>query len=151
MKKIRIGNDIHFKWMITRDGAVESFDGKSVDVRLCDQTGKRWPVKWEINKEDGCIDGVMYGQVQGTPGVYTLTLVENHGERGMATVDCIGAWQLVARQNSAMEGEDESGLAVDAVEMKSDLTVGKPIGGVRTSLRNRRSASGLTTTSSAGP
>lgn len=124
MKKIRIGNDIHFKWMITRDGAVENFKGKSVEVVLRDGSGKSWPVKWEVNEKDGCVDGVMYGQMQRSPGVYSLTLVENFGQKGMSTVDCIGAWQLVARQNNAVEGDDESGLGVSVVEMKGDLSVG---------------------------
>lgn len=124
MKKIRIGNDIHFKWMITRDGAVENFKGKSVEVVLRDGSGKSWPVKWEVNEKDGCVDGVMYGQMQRSPGVYSLTLVENFGQKGMSTVDCIGAWQLVARQNNAVEGEDESGLGVSVVELKGDLSVG---------------------------
>lgn len=128
MKKIRIGNDIHFKWMITREGLVESFDGKQVDVELRDQTGRRWPVKWSINADDGCVDGVFYGHMQQAAGTYSLTLTENRGGKEMATVDRTAAWQLVARQDNACEGTDEGALGVTVEQMESEINVGKAEG-----------------------
>lgn len=129
MKKIRIGNDIHFKWMITREGAVENFDGKQVDVELRDQTGRRWPVKWSVNADDGCVDGIFYGHMQQAAGTYSLTLTENRGGKEMATVDRTAAWQLVARQDNACEGTDESALGVTVDQMASEISLS---GGVKT-------------------
>ena len=101
MKKIRIGNDINFRWTVKRDGEAESFEGKTVKVLLRNTYGRRCDIDWHT-EPGGIIAGTCYGSTQQNLGAYTLTLVENDGERGMNTVDKIDVWQLVAQQDSSV-------------------------------------------------
>lgn len=125
-RKIRIGNDIHFRWMVRRDGEPEDFGDKRVMLLLRDGLGHRCDVDWHT-VEGGVIEGTCYGASQKHLGTYTLTLVENDGERGMNTVDQISVWQLVARQDTTLVGDttpDDSPVKTIVAEIESDFGIG---------------------------
>lgn len=125
-RKIRIGNDIHFRWLVRRDGEPEDFADKRVMLLLRDSFGHRCDVDWHTVGE-GIIEGTCYGHTQRHLGTYTLTLVENDGEKGMNTVDSISVWQLVARQDTTLIGEptpDDSPVKTVVAEIESDFGIG---------------------------
>lgn len=125
MKKIRIGNDINFRWTVKRGGEAESFEGKTVKVLLRNTYGHRCDIDWHT-EPGGIIAGTCYGSTQHYLGAYTLTLVENDGERGMNTVDKIDVWQLVAQQDSSvMEIKNDCvGSSVETVTALIESEIG---------------------------
>ena len=127
MKKIRIGNDIRFRWQIRRGDSAESFEGKDISVVLRDQFGRQYDIEWHVS-EDGVISGVSRGKTQNKLGVYTLTLVENDGANDMATVDKISAWRLVSTQDASLVDDtsiDDCGnINVEVVELSSEIGLG---------------------------
>lgn len=127
MKKIRIGNDIRFRWQIRRGANPESFNGKDISVELRNQYGKLCEIEYTAG-DDGIISGTSYGKDQKWLGTYTLTLIENNGKADMATVDKISVWQLVDSQDvSLIEGPsaaDCGNVSVEVVELSSKIGVG---------------------------
>lgn len=126
MRKIRIGNDIHFRWRIKRDGNEENFEDKRVMVLLRDAYGHRCEIDWRV-VQAGVIEGTFYGKDQERLGIYSLTLVENDGEKAMNTVDSIRVWQLVSQQERARtsdEEEDSSPVKTVVADFDSDFGIG---------------------------
>ena len=85
MKSIRIGNDISVQWLITHNGLPESLEGRKLAVILSCPLCKREITDFKV--VGNAIRFTFYGKDQRYCGVYTLTLVENRGERGMMAVD----------------------------------------------------------------
>ena len=127
MKKIRIGNDIRFRWQIRRGANPETFDGKDITVELRNQYGKLCEMEYATSS-DGIISGTSRGKDQKWLGTYTLTLIENNGKADMATVDKVGVWQLVDSQDASLvEGSsaaDCGSVSVEVVELSSKIGVG---------------------------
>lgn len=127
MKKIRIGNDIRFRWQIRRGANPETFDGKDITVELRNQYGKLCEMEYTAGA-DGIISGTSHGKDQKWLGTYTLTLIENNGKADMATVDKVCVWQLVDSQDASLiEGSsvaDCGNVSVEVVELSSRIGVG---------------------------
>lgn len=129
MKNIRIGNDIHVRWRIMRQGSPEDFDGKDVHVCLSDQYGGRYYPDIALSSE-GTIEFTFFGKDQVKTGTYNLTLTENGGRKNMVAVDRTAAFRLVASQNRVMYAGTGSsgcgcsdGLEIDTVELSTELMI----------------------------
>ena len=86
MKK-RIGNDIRRKWIITRNGGEEPLESLDIKLKLTSPSGAECPLTYVI--EDNTILFAFYGKDQKETGRYVISLVENDGQPGMATIDTI--------------------------------------------------------------
>ena len=121
MRKIRLGNDINVKWVITRHGEAEDFTGKDVKVYLYDKLDNKQEFSYTINSN--IVQGTFYGKDQTTNGVYRLCLVENEGETEMATVDFIDCFLLSNKlKNQTSMGSDSNNKGIietETVELSS--------------------------------
>ena len=120
MKLIRIGNDIHINWVITRFGEPEDFSDKTLSVALYDKYNNKQ--KFEYTIEGNKISGCFYGKDQTTNGVYRLFLVENEGEENMVSLDFIDCFCLSYKlKNQTSNGEDPSNINTEVIEVTSDI------------------------------
>ena len=85
LRKYRIGNDIPVTWKISTNGERTSLEGRSLEVKCEDALGGTLAIEWRIVGADVC--ATIPGREQRTPGLLTLTLVENPGMADMHTVD----------------------------------------------------------------
>ena len=114
MRIIRLGNDIHINWIITRQGESEDFTGKEISVRLYDKYNTQQSFDYTINQN--VIQGVFYGKDQKTNGVYRLCLVENEGMEEMITLDYIDCFCLSNKlKNETSNGTDPSNGIIENV------------------------------------
>lgn len=94
IRDIRIGNDLAIRWSILTNGEAKSLEGRDLTLTLWHPHGKR--VLTDFTVRDNTLTWVFPGRDQRYTGEYILTLSENRGEPGMATVDQQG-FRLVAR------------------------------------------------------
>lgn len=103
MKKIRIGNDISVTWSIRMSGEPYFLPGKRLRLFLTSPNNVRMEMT-EFSVSENILSFTFYGKDQKSPGIYTLTLIENLGENRMVTMDSCNAFQLV--DWSCMAGKD---------------------------------------------
>lgn len=117
MKFIRIGNDIPFRWTLTRLGKPENISD-NYEVQLYDKHNARCVI--EYTYENNVIIGVFRGMNQHRIGEYCLVYVANKDEIDMSTIDCVNCWKLVP--HSYLErGADCCNLSTNPVVLESDL------------------------------
>lgn len=121
MEIIRIGNDINIEWTILRDGKAESLEGKNLSVFMTNGYMKMGVE--DFHTRDNIIAFTFLGKDQEYNGVYTLTLVENLGEKGMYTVDACEAFRLIPRSCAVGENTGCSNIKVDTVRLTGDIKV----------------------------
>lgn len=127
MKRIRIGNDILIKWTIMREGQPEDLSGKELKL-IMHSPGRSKEVE-DYQIDGNVISWIFYGKDQKFADIYSFTLIENDGEKGMFTVDACDALMLVkcshladsADSDMAVDTETDSG-STDA-EMTSDIEI----------------------------
>ena len=119
MRTIRKGNDISINWTVYRNEKEESFEGKTVNVYLCDKHGCKMPFTYSIN--NNMIQGVFYGKDQEILGTYSLVLVENEGLEDMVTLDYVDCFLLASRlKNTTTSGSDKNDeLVTEVVSVQS--------------------------------
>lgn len=122
MKKIRIGNDIHFRWAIRRGVAPETWEDKTLHVRL--YNSRHRPVKIDNLEflDEGLISFVFRGRDQIITGYYDVVLVENDGEDDMATVDVHQVICLV-KHTEDIGGIDNSNVETQYISLSSTIEV----------------------------
>ena len=121
-KRIRQGNDIVIRWAVTRAGQKEDFTDKTVTVKLNAADGTCVPIEYEA--ADGLITVRYYGKDQSKTGLYSLTLIENDGERMMGTIDVPNVFRIVVPQCVPMKDEDSTACCdvdIDAVDIATEL------------------------------
>ena len=94
MREVRIGNDLTVRWAVLTNGKPESLEGRNLTLTLWHQHGSRCIHDFTV--VDNVLTWAFPGREQRYVGDYILTLTENLGEAGMATVDQKG-FRLVAR------------------------------------------------------
>ena len=119
MKSIRIGNDISVQWLITHNGLPESLEGRKLAVILSCPLCKREITDFKV--VGNAIRFTFYGKDQRYCGVYTLTLVENRGERGMMAVDECDVFKIVPRSCMTGDGDDDSDLEISSVYLGTEI------------------------------
>ena len=122
-KRIRQGNDIVIRWAVTRAGQKEDFTDKTVTVKLNAADGTCVPIEYEA--ADGLITVRYYGKDQAKTGLYSLTLIENDGERMMGTIDVPNVFRIVVPQCVPMKDEDSTACCdvdIDAVDIATELS-----------------------------
>ena len=119
MRTIRKGNDIAINWTVLRNDKEESFDGKTLNVYLCDKHGCKMPFTYSIN--NNIIQGIFYGKDQEILGTYSLVLVENEGLEDMVTLDYVDCFLLASKlKNTTTSGSDKDDeLVTEVVSVQS--------------------------------
>lgn len=119
MRTIRKGNDISINWTIYRNEKEESFEGKTVNVYLCDKHGCKMPFTYSIN--NNIIQGIFYGKDQEILGTYSLVLVENEGMEDMVTLDYVDCFLIASKlKNTTTSGSDKDDeLVTEVVSVQS--------------------------------
>lgn len=119
MRTIRKGNDISINWTVYRNEKEESFEGKTVNVYLCDKHGCKMPFTYSIN--NNIIQGIFYGKDQEILGTYSLVLVENEGMEDMVTLDYVDCFLLASKlKNTTTSGSDKDDeLVTEVVSVQS--------------------------------
>lgn len=119
MRTIRKGNDISINWTVYRNEKEESFEGKTVNVYLCDKHGCKMPFTYTFN--NNIIQGIFYGKDQEILGTYSLVLVENEGMEDMVTLDYVDCFLLASKlKNTTTSGSDKDDeLVTEVVSVQS--------------------------------
>lgn len=121
MNTIRIGNDVSLVWTILRDGEPENLADKKLGLYLQYESGARR--KMEFTIDGNRIFTKFAGRDQKAIGLYYLTLIENDGEDGMATIDSVDAFRLVSRSSEARVYCTES-IETEVISLSSSLSPG---------------------------
>lgn len=121
MKKIRIQNDITLRIAVTRLGSEEDFTGKTLSLLLRSVLAT---VKLDYTISDNTLTAIWYGTEQQRTGTYTVTLVEDYGEKSRNTVDSCGVFALVSRSC------DESDVLTGDQIIDLDLDISVPGNGL---------------------
>lgn len=122
MKQKRIGNDIRVAWSIYRDDdSAFSIEGLNVSLYLKSIFGRKKQEEFVV--AGNTIQWTFYGKDQTNIGKYSLELVINEGDKGMITLDSPVFVKLIACTCQSTEGEDESGIETETIELKSKLDV----------------------------
>lgn len=121
MRKIRIQNDITLRVAVTRLGADESFDAKTLRLLLRSALAT---VSLPFTVTGNVLTATWYGTEQQKTGCYTVTLIEDYGEKSRNTVDQCGAFALVARSC------EEDGVLTGDQTVDLDLDVSVPGNGL---------------------
>ncbi len=101
MEQFRIGNDIKVTWPIITNGEAVELAGRDLTLYLIDRYGGK--KRMEFSRAGNAIVFTYLGTEQKLTGIYQLTLIENNGNVGMATIDKIQAFQLIPRDPSDTE------------------------------------------------
>ena len=128
MRDIRLGNDIKVDWYITRkDDQAFSLEGLNVSLYLKSMFGRKPLNDFVIT--GNIIQWVFFGKDQKSSGKYSLELVVNEGEKGMITTDACDFVNLVSCSCQLSEGENESGVEIESIELESkvDLSSGEAV------------------------
>ena len=118
MKHIRIGNDIVVTWAIYKDGEPYALDGVEISLYLSHAFGKTRIESFSIT--DNKIVWTFEGKDQKHTGNYSLELVMNEGQEGMATTDKIDFVRLTP-VTPCCEGEDEENVVTEYVDLTSSV------------------------------
>jgi hypothetical protein len=118
MKNIRIGNDIVVTWSIHKDGKPYALDGVEISLYLSHAFGKTSIEDFSIT--DNKIVWTFEGKEQKYTGNYSLELVMNQGQEGMATTDKIDFVRLVP-VTPCCEGEDDENIVTEHVDLTSSM------------------------------
>jgi hypothetical protein len=122
MKQKRIGNDIRVAWSIYRDDdSAFSIEGLNVSLYLKSIFGRKKQEEFVV--AGNTIQWTFYGKDQTNIGKYSLELVINEGDKGMITLDSPVFVKLIVCTCQSTEGEDESGIETETIELKSKLDV----------------------------
>ena len=128
MKRIRIGNDITLLWKVLLKGG-EPYNLEGKNLFLCYTTLSGVTEVKDFSVNENTLTWTFLGKDQKVTGAYTLTLVENKGEKGMLTVDVCEPFRLVDRSCMADDGNTCGNVSVESVEVESsiDMTKIKPV------------------------
>lgn len=94
IRDVRIGNDLVVNWTILTNGKPLPLEGRDLTLTLTLPHGSRQLTDFTVR--DNMLSWVFPGREQRFTGEYMLTLSENKGLPGMATVDQRG-FRLVGR------------------------------------------------------
>ena len=101
MYSFRMGNDLHIRWSIERNGIAEDFSGKTVSVRLLNPFGRATRINYTI--EGNVVNILFSGMHQILVGYYNLLIIENEDEPNMYTLDRPNAFKLVPHSCEACD------------------------------------------------
>ena len=120
MKNIRIGNDLNVAWSIVNKQTNEplSLEGRDIHLYLRTPFGRQSIT--DFSTHDNVVSWTFYGKDQKYTGKYSLELVINENEEGMATTDVCDFVNLVAH-SCDVGGSDEGSVQVESVELLSSI------------------------------
>lgn len=101
MERFRIGNDVKVTWPIITNGEAVELAGRDLTLYLIDRYGGK--KRMDFSRVGNAVVCTFLGTEQKLTGIYTLTLIENNGKVGMATIDKVQAFQLIPRDPSDTE------------------------------------------------
>lgn len=93
MKRIRIGNDISFRWAISRMGKPLVLDEMAVEVKLVDEYGGRWPII--THNEGNVIVGTFLGKKQRRTGKFSIVANLYNAGKNEYSVDVVNIFEIV--------------------------------------------------------
>ena len=118
MKRVRIGNDIVVTWAITKDGQPYSLDGLNKTLYIKNAFGKT-EIK-EYTTTENKIVWTFLGKDQKHTGKYSLELVINDGEEGMATTD-VCDFVYLTPVTPCCAGDDDEAVETESIELDSSM------------------------------
>lgn len=118
MKTIRIGNDIVVTWSLFKEGQPYSLADMDVTLYLSHAFGKTTITDYHVN--DNKIVWTFKGKEQQHSGKYSLELVINEAQDGMASTDYCNFVNL-AQTTPCCEGEDDEDVVTEYVELTSSV------------------------------
>ena len=118
MKKIRIGNDIVVTWSIHKDGQPYSLDGMELSLFLGHAFGKRKIESYSVRGNK--ITWTFLGKEQKHTGKYSLELVINEGQEGMATTD-VCDFVYLTPVTPCCAGDDDEEVITESIELDSSM------------------------------
>ena len=118
MKKVRIGNDIVVTWFITKDGAPYNIEGMQTTVSLKHAFGRTELTDYTVSGNK--IGWTFLGMDQKHTGKYSLELVINDGQEGMATTDACDFVYLTP-VTPCCAGDDDENVETENVELTSAM------------------------------
>lgn len=118
MKTIRIGNDIVVTWSLFKEGQPYSLADMDVTLYLSHAFGKTIITDYHVN--DNKIVWTFKGKEQQHTGKYSLELVINEAQDGMASTDYCNFVNLT-QTTPCCEGEDDEDVVTEYVELTSSV------------------------------
>jgi hypothetical protein len=118
MKKVKIGNDIAVTWSLFKDGEPYSLEGLDLTLYLLHAFGRNKIVPDAVR--DNNISWTFFGKDQVHTGKYSLEVVINEGQDGMASTDYVDFVQLT-QNTPCYEGEDEENVITENIELASSI------------------------------
>lgn len=122
MRDQRQGTDVNIKWAIVANDAPFNLEGKDVKVYL-KNIYRKTEVK-DFSVEGNKLLWTFYGKDQKHTGKYSLELVINEGEVGMATTDKCDFINLVDCSCKIVNKTDDSNVEIDTIELTSTIEYG---------------------------
>ena len=118
MKTIRIGNDIVVTWSLFKEGQPYSLADMDVTLYLSHAFGKTIITDYHVN--DNQIVWTFKGKEQQHTGKYSLELVINEAQDGMASTDYCNFVNLT-QTTPCCEGEDDENVVTEYVDLTSSV------------------------------
>lgn len=118
MKKVKIGNDIAVTWSLFKDGEPYSLEGLDLTLYLLHAFGRNKIVPDAVMENN--ISWTFSGKDQVHTGKYSLEVVINEGQEGMASTDYVDFVQLT-QNTPCYEGEDEENVITENIELASSI------------------------------
>lgn len=121
MREVRIGNDLAVHWAILTNGEPRPLAGRNLALTLWGPTGKRQLTDFSV--DGNVLTWVFPGREQHHTGDYILTISENSGGPGMATMDQRG-FTLVARMYGSNGLSEPEGIELATAELTVSADTG---------------------------
>lgn len=118
MKKVKIGNDIAVTWSLFKEGEPYSLEGLDLTLYLLHAFGRNKIVPDAVRENN--ISWTFSGKDQVHTGKYSLEVVINEGQEGMASTDYVDFVQLT-QNTPCYEGEDEENVITENIELASSI------------------------------
>lgn len=118
MKKVKIGNDIAVTWSLFKEGEPYSLEGLDLTLYLLHAFGRNKIVPDAVRENS--ISWTFSGKDQVHTGKYSLEVVINEGQDGMASTDYVDFVQLT-QNTPCYEGEDEENVITENIELASSI------------------------------
>jgi hypothetical protein len=118
MKKVKIGNDIAVTWSLFKEGEPYSLEGLDLTLYLSHAFGRNKIVPDAVRENN--ISWTFSGKDQVHTGKYSLEVVINEGQDGMASTDYVDFVQLT-QNTPCYEGEDEENVITENIELASSI------------------------------
>jgi hypothetical protein len=118
MRDIRIGNDIVVNWTLYSQKQAFDLQNKDIKLYLKNKYGEQEVKYFSVN--GNVITFTFYGKDQLRTGKYSLEMVINEGEKGMASTDYCDFVQLVACA-CQVSGADDENVQTETLELNSEV------------------------------